>query len=321
MQLAGRVASAVVGVALAGCAHISGDFPDRMPRNLGAARGPSLAVRAAQGFVAGDEFDLDVRSGTESSREMPPVVVRWYPWLADSLPFVGYTLSAHVRVDQAQRGLITTASVTVTSGAVGVGERRVALTGGRGAVLTVLGDAVHPMAVASEGRLSDIERVVFSAAFSQSPLFVSLSRWFGPSAAHRVGEQWQVGVEQHGDREWIGEETSAAIFAQLDRGERVADDPVIQLRSWTDGPIVARQVGDNGSWQRRRVTRDVEAVLARGREAGFESMSATERIEYATPLSVVAARPAAGVPHTEYMFDTVSVRRTIALRNFRRAQR
>ncbi len=296
-----------------------------MERGASVAHGSPQLVNTLSGFAAGDEFDIEIQSATETERALAPTITRFFPLLPDGLGFVRYALRGHARIEHARQGLATTVAFTVTSGQLAVGSQSTTLTAGRAILVTVLEDAAHPAIVASEGTLPDAERALLSTAFSVSPLFVPLARWIGPSAPRRLGEEWQVGVEQHGDREWMAESTQAPLVAQLDRMQMTADEPRFRVRSWVDGPVVARRLGDDSMWQRRRVTREYSIELARDRAVPLAAMSAHERLEFATPTSVLVTSADSiatiAAPHTEYTFDTISVRRTLMLTNLRRAER
>lgn len=309
----------VCAVLAQGCAHMTGDFPDRMPRGTSVVAGPGIMVDTARGFVTGDEFDVEIRSETEVSRALPPAVSRWFPLLPDGLNFARYALRAHVRVDQAQRGVITTATLVVASGAVSVDRDALpSITPGRTIVVAVLDDANRPLLTPVGGALTEHERAVLTAAFSRSPLLFSLDRWFGRPARRRVGEQWQVGVERHGDETWLGDPITSDLMAHFERVAVTEDSVNVRLQSWSDGPVVARQVGDNGTWQRRRVTREAAAELERDGLAPFSTMTAHETVEFATPATLITIN-AIAAPRTEYIFDSISMRRTIVLRAFSRA--
>jgi hypothetical protein len=309
----------------AGCAHYFGDLDERPARAHSTPSGRSKRVDTDRAFAVNDEFDLVVSYRREAARSSIPASNQ-AEIVASGLPNIDCMIAGRARVLLVERQTLRAISIDVTSG-----------YWSEGAAARTYPIAVGQRVIVFASPQGEVERVVFDrsmsvfatnmarSCFEYAPLWTPLRAWVGSSSRRRIGEEWFVCEEDQSSGGWRGESTIAGRYARLARVTEVEGARALLLQSWSDGPLLARQVIGRDRWERRRLTSDVRALVLRGTDAPWQRVESVIRAEYATPTpveyhSVNGALPPP-IPWEVFTLDDITARRAAELSRFTRAPR
>jgi hypothetical protein len=309
----------------AGCAHYFGDLDDRPARAHSTPSGRSKRVDTDRAFAVNDEFDLVVSYRREAARSSIPALNE-AEIIASGPSNIDCMIAGRARVLSVERQALRAISVDVTRGhwregsaaqtqPIAVGQRVIVFASSQGEVERVVFD--RPMSVFATN--------MARSCFEYAPLWTPLRAWVGSSSRRRIGEEWFVCEEDQSSGGWRGESTIAGRYARLARVTEVEGARALLLQSWSDGPLLARQVIGRDRWERRRLTSDLRALVLRGTDAPWQRVESVIRAEYATPTPIVY-RGGYGVlisPVGQEVFtlDDITARRAAELSRFTRAPR